>query len=127
MGMELDDIKEQMAAQKLTIKQLADKLCVSYDALRQIMAGQRPLTAQLRRHIELTLGVKREEMVIHRVTLPDEVAERLVPHAEQLPAEVLAPVLEAIVHHALDELAGLGAQLEWTPEERRFLGLPPVQ
>ena len=125
MGMDISEIKAQMAEQKLTIKMLADKLCVSYDALRQIMAGQRPLTAQLSRHIELTLGVKREEMVIHRVTLPDEVAERLVPHADQLPADVLATVLEAIVHASLDELAAMGAKMEWTDDERRFLGLPP--
>jgi len=125
MGMTLEEIREQMEAQGLTIKQLADRLCVNYDSLRQIMAGQRPLTAQLNRHIELTLGYKREEMVVYRVTIPDEVAERLVPNAAQMSPEQLRPILEAIVHRNLAELADMGVNLEWTERERKFLGIAP--
>lgn len=129
MGMTLEEIREQMEAQGLTIKQLADRLCVNYDSLRQIMAGQRPLTAQLNRHIELTLGYKREEMVVYRVTIPDEVAERLVPNAAQMSPEQLRPILEAIVHRNLAELADMGVNLEWTERERKFLGIatPPAE
>jgi transcriptional regulator with XRE-family HTH domain len=120
--MEIAEIKEQMKAQQVTIKELADRLCVSYNALRQIMSGQRPLTAQLSRHIELELGIKREEVVIYRVALPDEKAKRVA----QYEAAVPAAVLQAIVHGALEELAGLGAQMEWTAEERRLFWLPPA-
>lgn len=123
MGMSIQEIKEMMRLRGLTIKSLADMLFVDYNSLRQILSGNRPLTAQLNRHIELALGVVKEEMVIYKVTIPDEVVERVVPNASQLSKAQLEAVLKAVLHKNVAELAEMGAKLEWTEEERAILGI----
>ncbi len=123
MGMTIQDIKEQMRVRGLTIKNLADMLFVDYNSLRQILSGKRPLTAQLNRHIELALGIVKEEMVIYKVTIPDEVVERVVPNASQMSKAQLEAVIKAVLLKNVEELAEMGAKLEWTEAERAILGI----
>lgn len=121
--MSIQDIKEQMKVRGLTIKSLADMLCVDYNSLRQILSGKRTLTAQLNRHIELSLGIVKEEMVIYKVTIPDEVVERVVPNASQMPKAQLEAVIRAVLRKNVEDLAEMGATLEWTDKERAILGI----
>ena len=71
-------------------KKLAEELGISYDSLRLILAGNRPLTAQLSRHIEYVLGKRKQQTFIYTVDLPEGTVQSWLPqHANMSEEEML--------------------------------------
>lgn len=73
-----EQIKAAIKAKGYTIKAFAEVLSVSYDSLRQALAGTKPLTEQLRRHIMLALQATQGQSgqrvsVPVSLTLPPEI------------------------------------------------------
>ena len=70
-------IKAAIKAKGYTLKAFAEVLGVSYDALRQSLAGTKPLTEQLRRHILLALAsdtpIPEGQRMPAPLALPDEI------------------------------------------------------
>ena len=85
--MTLEEIKESMARQGITMKGLAETLGVSYDSFRQILAGQRKMTLQLERHIARVLGEMKSQMFIVTVDFPEVAAKLWTPGFSRLNAE----------------------------------------
>ncbi len=77
-GMTNEELKAAIKAKGYTLKAFADVLGVAYTTLRQVLAGSKPLTEQLRRHIMLALQVS-----------PQQDGQRVpVPLSLSLPSEV---------------------------------------
>ena len=101
-------------------KKLAEELGISYDSLRLILAGNRPLTAQLSRHIEYVLGKRKQQTFIYTVDLPEGTVRSWVPGFDTLSEEEQQKTLRAICHNVLAELAAKGAE-RLTEQEREAL------
>ena len=76
-----------MSRQGLSMKNLAETLGISYDSLRQILAGQRKMTLQLERHIARVLGEMKSQMFIVTVDFPDVAAKLWTPGFSRLSTE----------------------------------------
>ena len=124
-AMTIDEIKEKMKERDMNISALAAELGVTADGLGRVLAGKRPLTEQLSRHIDYIFG-KREAVLVYRVDVPDGKAQELTAGRGCVTEADHRLALKAIIEHNLHELARLGAQLEWTPDQRAAFGLPPA-
>lgn len=95
-----EEIKTAMNERGLTITKLADELGVTADGLGRILAGKRPLTEQLSRHIERILGLRKDTLMMFRVSLPDAEVESWVPGWEKLSRAEKAAAAESVVREA---------------------------
>lgn len=114
-----------MENQGITTRMMADKLSVSYDSLRLILSGKRPLTDQLAKHIEFILGTRKQQSFVYTVELPDATVRQWIPEFDKLSNEEQIKAIHAICESNLDHLIKLGAQ-SLTEKERqaaRTLGL----
>lgn len=98
--MTIEEIRAALKARGWTQKELASMLHVHPVTLGLILTGKNKLTPQLAAHIELLLSNKREQLFIHKVSLPDCVVEHWVPgfdelNEEQRKAAVLAVLKDA--------------------------------
>lgn len=123
--MDIPEILERMEQRGYTRKTLAEELGVSYDTLRLVLAGQRPLTEQLSRHISHVLG-KSECIFVYRVTVEDSKVEELTAGKGCPSEKARAEAIKELVRHNMLELARLGASLDWTNEQREAWGLDPI-
>ncbi len=120
--MDISTLKKEIKARGWTYAKLADELKISVGSLKGIMCGARPLTKQLAAHIQLLLEGHKEAMLVYHIDLTDsEVLELCGRHI--LNEEERAQAVEAVLRHNLMELAELGKQFDWTPEERKALGI----
>ena len=109
----------------MSITALAEELGVTADGLGRILAGKRPITEQLQRHIDYVLG-KREAVLVYRVDVGTHKVEELTAGRGCVTESDHRQALQAILEHNLQELIKVGAQLEWTAEQRAAFGLPPA-
>lgn len=110
-GMTLDEIKTALKAQGLTVKQLAERLGMSYTNTRLMLNGSRPMSEQISRHISFVLGAAKTQMVVVTVDLPDAVARVWAPGWEQLSDEERSTVAHAVAEAALAELVQAGHEV----------------
>lgn len=85
-GMTNEELKAAIKAKGYTLKAFADVLGVAYTTLRQVLAGSKPLTEQLRRHIMLALQVAPAadgRRVPLSLSLPSEVWQGIDAAAEK--------------------------------------------
>lgn len=122
--MTLDEIKREMEARDLKVSALADSLGVNTNSLRQILAGQRPLTEQLARHIAYVLG-KRESILVYRVQASEKRVEELTAGKGCKCDKDRVEAMQAIIAYNMKQLAELGAQASWSAEQRAAWGLEP--
>lgn len=121
-GMTLEEIQAAMKAKKMTLRELANQLAVHESNLGEVLKGRRKLTETLARHIEYVLG-RREAVLVYRVDVSTRTVQELtagrgcVTDADHLAA------MQAIAEYNLRELEKIGAQLDWSEEERRAFGL----
>lgn len=64
--------------------------------------------------------------MVYRVDVPSHKVEELTAGRGCVTEEDHREAMQAILEHNLQELIKIGAQLDWTPEQRRALGLPPA-
>lgn len=95
-----EEIKTALKERGWTITDLAEKIGVTADGLGRILAGKRPLTQQLERHIGLVLGMRKDTLMMFRVSLPDAEVESWVPGWEKLSRAEKAAAAEAVVREA---------------------------
>lgn len=104
---EINQILEKRPGGK---KKLAEELGVNYDSLRLILAGNRPLTEQLSKHIEYVLDKRKQQTFIYTVDLPEYTVHSWVPGFATLSEEEQQKTLQAICHNIISDLSKLGAQ-----------------
>lgn len=121
-----DEIKAEMKAQGITVRELANQLAVHEAGLGEVLRGRRKLTETLARHIEFILG-KHEAILVYRVDVAQRKVEELTDGKGCVTAKDRECAMQAIIEHNLEELVKIGAALDWTPEQRRALGLPPEE
>lgn len=114
----IQTIKRQMENRGITIRKMADELSVSYDSLRLILSGKRPLTDQLAKHIEFVLGLRKQQPFIYTVNLPDTTVQTWVPGFDKLTREEQLQAVHAICERNLQQLIELGEQA-LTDKERQ--------
>lgn len=120
--MTINEIKESLEQRGISQKDLAEQLHIHPMSLSKILRGAAPLTDQLAAHIEYVLG-KREAVLVYRVDVPDGKAQELTAGRGCVTEADHRLALKAIIEHNIQELARLGAQLDWTPEQREALGI----
>ena len=118
-AMEIAEILTLMEERGHTRQTLAEELGISYDTLRLILSGKRPLTEQLARHISYVLG-KRESILVYRVQASEKKVEELTAGKG---CKGDKERVEAIIAYNMQQLAELGAQASWTAEQRAAWGL----
>lgn len=124
--MTIEEIKEILERRGISQKDLAEQLHIHPMSLSRILRGAAPLSEQLAAHIEYVLG-KREAVLVYRVDVPDGKAQELTAGRGCVTEADHRLALKAIIEHNLHELARLGAQLDWTPEQREALGIATQQ
>ena len=92
------------------MKEMADELGVSYDNLRQILAGQRTMTLQLKRHIERVLGEAKTQLIMVTVDLPEVTARLWTPGWSKLNAQEQKKAATAAALAIVEQLIERGAQ-----------------
>lgn len=121
--MTLEQINDELSKQGKHVSELAHELGVNVNALRQILAGQRPLTKQLEKHIQLALGLRKDTLIMFKVEFPDEEVSSWVPGWDKLSDEERRAAVTAIVREA----AMLGAKRGWEelsePEREKLRAL----
>ena len=120
--MTIEEIKEILERRGISQKDLAEQLHIHPMSLSRILRGAAPLSEQLAAHIEYVLG-KREAVLVYRVDVPDGKAQELTAGRGCVTEADHRVALKAIIEHNLQELAKLGAELDWTAEQREALGI----
>ena len=123
-AMEIAEILTLMEERGHTRQTLAEELGISYDTLRLILSGKRPLTEQLARHISYVLG-KRESILVYRVQASEKKVEELTAGKGCKGDKERVEAMQAIIAYNMQQLAELGAQASWTAEQRAAWGLEP--
>lgn len=118
--MDIDEIKRILKERGMTQEDLAKELCISYSSIRRILCGAATLTPQLSRHIEFVLGIRKSQMLMFTVELPDEQVREMVPGWDELSPEEQDKTGRAVIRHIMDEMIKVG-EASLTPEERRKL------
>ena len=114
--MTTEEIKKLMDAQGWTISALAEELSINHINLGRILAGQRPLTSQLEKHIEYVLGARKSQMMIFTVDLPDATCRKMFPGWDALTEEEKRKAVGAVFQSTIDELVAMG-RAKLTQEE----------
>ena len=120
--MTTQEIKQILEDRGLSISGLAEELGINNDNLGRILAGKRPLTEQLARHIEYVLGVRKSQLMVFNVELPEGEVQRFVPGWDKLSPEEQRKAALAVARNVLRELIENG-RAALTPEELEELRL----
>lgn len=115
-GMEITDIKNAMEEQGWTATALAKELEVTPEHLSRVLSGKVKMPGQLKKLIEYTLGIRKSQMMMFTIELPDEKVSHFVPGWENLKPEERQKAGEAVLRHMFDELIDLG-RASLTPQE----------
>lgn len=121
--MTIEQIKEVLEKRGISQKELAEQLHIHPMSLGRILSGRSPLTEQLAAHIDYVLGTAREAVLVYRVDVPTHKVEELTAGRGCVTEADYREALAAVLKHNLQVLAEVGAQLEWTPEQRAALGI----
>lgn len=108
-AMNLQEIKRVMEVQGWTIAALAKELSINPVNLGRILSGHRPLTEQLKKHIEYVLGERKSQMLIFTVDLPEASCRAMFPGWDSLTEEEKRESCQAVIRESLKELIALGA------------------
>ncbi len=114
--MTIEEIRIALRERGWTQKELARMLHVHPVTLGLILTGKNKLTPQLEAHIELLLNSSKEQLIIHKISLPDLVVERWVPDFEKLAPEQRVAAVQAVLHDAAQWLIREGEK-QFTEEE----------
>lgn len=93
---------------------------------KRFVSSARPMTDSLRNHIRLLLHQLKEALLVYRVDISEARAEEWPDEKCTAVAADRATVIEAVIHHNLDELIKLGKTCTWSAEERDYLGIEPT-
>ena len=111
-----DEIKQALKERGWTIQTLAEKLRVSYGALRAVLSESGKLTDQLSAHIELLLNNTQEQLIMYKITYPDAVVQSWLPGWDELSPEQRKAGIEAVLREAAEQLVR-EQEARMTPEE----------
>ena len=106
--MTVEEIKNELRKQGLSVKDLAEKLGMSYTNTRLMLSGARPMSLQIQRHIDYILGAAKSQVVMITVDLPEAVARVWAPGWESLTPEERDLTARTVVQAATDALVARG-------------------
>lgn len=109
--MTIEEIKKELRVQGLSVKELAEKLGMSYTNTRLMLSGARPMSLQIQRHINYILGAAKSQVVMITVDLPEAVARVWAPGWESLSPDEREAVAQSVVSAATDALVAKGESL----------------
>lgn len=109
--MTIEEIKKELRVQGLSVKELAEKLGMSYTNTRLMLSGARPMSLQIQRHINYILGAAKSQVVMITVDLPEAVARVWAPGWESLTPEEKEVTARKVVQAATDALVSRGEAL----------------
>ena len=109
--MTISEIKDALREQGMTVKDLADKLGMSYTSTRLMLSGARPMSVQIERHIDYVLGAAKSQAVIITVDLPEAVARVWAQGWELLTEAEQAVAGKAVVDAAAEALIKRGTAI----------------
>ena len=129
--MTIEEIRIALQARKWTQRELASMLHVHPVTLGLILTGKNKLTSQLEAHIELLLARKTEQLIFHKITLPDHIVARWVPGFDKLSEEERQKAVKTVIENAVQVLVRKGEE-QFSDDERcnirsfctRFEGMP---
>ena len=98
--MELQELKKAVMEKWGGIKECSEEIGVSYSSLESVLNGRNPLTKALKHHLMLALGMRKDTLMMFRVSLPDAEVESWVPGWEKLSRAEKAAAAEAVVREA---------------------------
>ena len=126
--MTIPEIKEALKQQGMSVKELAEKLGMSYTNTRLMLSGARPMSLQIERHIDYILGAAKTQAVMITVDLPETVARVWAPGWETLTEAEQEAAGKAVLEAAADALIKRGASIVAEYEGRKQPGgeLPTV-
>lgn len=124
--MTIDEINSRMDTLKIKVGKLAEDLGVNVNSLRQILAGQRPLTEQLSRHIARILWPQ-ECIIVYRVKVGEKKVEELTAGRGCTCERDRVQAMQGIIAHNMELLAKAGANMGWTPEQLKAWGVEPAE
>lgn len=111
------EIKNTLEARGILLKDFAAKLKINPTSFSAILAGTRPLTAQLESHISLLLETPQTvHPCIYTVSLPSGVVHDCLPTWDSMTEEERGKALVGVVEKVLERLAKLGED-GLTPEQ----------
>lgn len=125
--MDTESIRKELAARGWSYLDFAKKLKISESSVKHYLCGERIIPKQLMEHIKLFFASEQNAVLVYKLSLTDKQVLDLTrgrqfdDTAEGYAARVRA--LEAVVQHKFAQLAEYGKACNWTPEERRWLGL----
>ena len=111
-----DEIKNALRERGWTYQTLAEKLRVSYGALRTVLSENGKLTDQLNAHIELLLKNTQEQLIMYKITYPDALCRSWLPGWDDLTEGQRRVGLEAVLREAAQQLIR-EQEARMTPEE----------
>ena len=114
--MTIEEIRAALQERGWTQKELAAMLHVHPVTLGLILTGKNKLTPQLEAHIELLLARQKEQVIVHKVSLPDGVVERGVPGFNNLSEEQRLTTVQAVLQDAVKWLIQEGEK-QFSTEE----------
>ena len=120
--MTISDIKEALKLQGMSVKELAEKLGMSYTNTRLMLSGARPMSLQVERHIAYVLGAAKTQAVMITVDLPEAVARVWAPGWETLTAAEQETAGRAVLEAAADALVKRGAAIVAECEGKKLPG-----
>lgn len=109
--MTIEEIKKELRAQGMSVKDLSEKLGMSYTNTRLMLSGARPMSLQIQRHIDYILGAAKSQVVMITVDLPEAVARVWAPGWEGLTPEEKEVTARTVVQAATDALVTRGEAL----------------
>lgn len=125
--MDIEEIRQNLTERGWSYYDLAQKLKISESTVKQFMSGKNKVTDRLMEHIKLLFAAEQNAVLVYKVNLSDkqvldltsgkQFADTPEGHAAR------ARALEAIVQHNIAQLAEYGKACNWTPAERKWLGL----
>lgn len=102
--MNLDTIKKEMELRGWSASDLAEKLAVNPDGLRKILAGKRPLTETLERHIERIFEGSMTAVLVYTIDFPDEELRSWVPMWDRMSKRQRVVALKKVFQQVLGDM-----------------------
>lgn len=98
--MTIEEINAALEQQGMSKKKLAELLGCSYSSITNQLSGLQSMPLERQRHIERILGLRKDTLMMFRVSLPDAEVESWVPGWEKLSRAEKAAAAAAVVREA---------------------------
>ncbi len=108
--MDIGEIKREMDLRGWSASDLAKKLAINADGLRKLLAGKRPMTETLERHIERIFEVAMTSVLVYSIGFPDEKLRCWIPLWDEMSPRQRVVALKKVFRRVLSDLEKQGSR-----------------